>query len=649
MPRYEVHIPAVDRTGFNFTFRVDAENWTTALKIGLKKLGEQGASGQNVLVDIQDDNSLHVTSPETGRVFQIRELTDQEASSAQEKRPEKPSREEARATAGHEARTLQEMPVLKAPLPRIDQSTVVDAPRPHFNGERHRTNTSGDQARPSGERARPLAPGQAAAGDALNETLPPVPREERPRSTSSPARPSVPARERPRPSESPSARVRPGASGERARPSDASLERARPEASGESARSPRSSGERSRADASHDVLRAPRPSGERSRGDGGAEPSRPVPNVGERPRPAPGGERVVRADASHEFARPSSPGGARTARADASHEFARPSPQSGERPKPSPERVRPGASGEHSRSPSTPERSKPLGNAPAAPEDEGLLDTLPPASPASRGVRPERSVARPRSPEVSSRGLQGSPPPRPSQSLDGPTVVHHRAPRAPGGEPFSDEGLGGVQSVVELERPTRSVGDIGRRARMTGVRDEIENLLAEVFDRMQSLGEMPSPEKALYFLLDLALEKIPAESGTFFEADPVTGALHFAAVRGPKAQEILRANLVVPAGTGVVGFCVSEGVSLALSEVQKDPRYYAAVAERFNYETHSVLCAPMVAQERTFGCLQLLNKRDTPVFDEVEVGLAAYLAHQAALYLAARADEPSRHTPRRRR
>ncbi|HLL55943.1 MAG TPA: GAF domain-containing protein, partial [Myxococcaceae bacterium] len=191
-------------------------------------------------------------------------------------------------------------------------------------------------------------------------------------------------------------------------------------------------------------------------------------------------------------------------------------------------------------------------------------------------------------------------------------------------------------SVVELEQPVRPVGAIGRPQRKRNTREDIENVLAEVFERVQSVNAKKSVNEALYFLLDLALEKIPAESGTLFRADPATGDLFFSAVRGPKAQELLRANLVIPAGTGIVGFCVHEGVTVALSDVQKDPRYYAAVAARVNYETRSVLATPLMTQGRTFGCLQLINKQGTPLFSEVEVGLAAYIAHQAALYLASR-------------
>jgi GAF domain-containing protein len=84
-----------------------------------------------------------------------------------------------------------------------------------------------------------------------------------------------------------------------------------------------------------------------------------------------------------------------------------------------------------------------------------------------------------------------------------------------------------------------------------------------------------------------------------------------------------------------VGFCATEGVSVALSDVMKDPRYFAAVSNRVNYETRSVLCSPMMTHGRTFGAMQIINKRDGAKFAEHEVGLLSYIAHQGALYLNA--------------
>ena len=87
MAKFEVYIPASDANGFNVTLKVGADNWMAALKAGMQKLGEQGAVSQNVMVDIQEDNSVHVTDTSSGRVFRIRELSEAEAQKAQVKKP----------------------------------------------------------------------------------------------------------------------------------------------------------------------------------------------------------------------------------------------------------------------------------------------------------------------------------------------------------------------------------------------------------------------------------------------------------------------------------------------------------------------------------------------------------------------------------
>lgn len=204
--------------------------------------------------------------------------------------------------------------------------------------------------------------------------------------------------------------------------------------------------------------------------------------------------------------------------------------------------------------------------------------------------------------------------------------------------PVSPRARNTPSAIIELEAPVQAVrGTIGRAKEVsnTTVNSPQVDALEEVFERVSEISRFTRPEDALYFLLDLALEKIPAEAGSALLADAGTGDVRFAATRGPKADALLKANLVVPAGEGIVGFCAAEGVSLALSDVQKDPRHYSVVAERVGYEVKSALCSPMMDAGRTFGCMQLLNRKGGSAFTEYETGMLAYIAHQAALFLKA--------------
>lgn len=195
--------------------------------------------------------------------------------------------------------------------------------------------------------------------------------------------------------------------------------------------------------------------------------------------------------------------------------------------------------------------------------------------------------------------------------------------------------------IDELQNPTSPVTrPIGRVKSGPGAaaapRIKVEDMLADVFERVQDINNKPSADEVLAFLLDLALEKVPADSGSVLRADTATGDLSFAVARGPKAKELLAAKIVVPAGSGIAGFCSQEGVSLAISDVDKDPRHYRAVADKVDYDIASLACAPMMTHGRSFGCMQLINKQGSHSFADHEIGVMSYIAHQAALYLNVR-------------
>jgi GAF domain-containing protein len=183
--------------------------------------------------------------------------------------------------------------------------------------------------------------------------------------------------------------------------------------------------------------------------------------------------------------------------------------------------------------------------------------------------------------------------------------------------------------IEQVDHPSQPIsGPIGRSRSAAPV----EEVLSELFERTQDAFGLER-EEGLAFLLDLALEKIPAESGSVFVADFSSNDLALAQARGPKSAELKRLDLRMPVGVGIVGFCAQEAVSLAISDTQKDPRFYKNVSKKLGYDTRSILCAPMVSDGRTFGCLEVINKKGTSHFTDSELAILAYVAHQGAKYL----------------
>jgi hypothetical protein len=169
---------------------------------------------------------------------------------------------------------------------------------------------------------------------------------------------------------------------------------------------------------------------------------------------------------------------------------------------------------------------------------------------------------------------------------------------------------------------------IGRKP----VEQNIEEILCELFERTQEVFDM-SKMPGMGFLLDLALEKIPADSGSIFVSDSAKNDLELIVARGPKSHELDKLKLRLPVGVGIVGFCVQEAVCLAISNTEKDPRFYREVSKKLGYATKSILCAPMVFDGQVFGCIEVINKKDSPHFADSELAILSYIAHQGAKYL----------------
>jgi GAF domain len=426
MAKFEVHIPAPDEGGFNVTLKVDADNWMAALKAGLTKIGEQGSSVQNVMVDMQDDNSIHITEPRSNRVFRIREISEEEAAKAPVKRP--------------------------------------------------------------------------GSGIRKPATLPPTP--------------------------APAAKPQPDLSAAKtfigAPPMDLKL----PDSS--EAKTP--------------------PHGVEAAAPSGGVADQTVDRVSDK-TPVPG-----------------------PAHAEPPTE---PPPKKAEAKKPDPAQF------------------------------EKTLEKVPPRATPAPAAQP---ISKPKHQGVKLPKGASKSSPRFVEELEHPTLP--------------------VDKPIGRQRPKSSPG-----MAVPPAEPNVEDMLEDVFERVQEIHSKKTVDDALYFLLDLAMEKVPADAGSVFRADAASGDLSFIAARGPKAKELVAQKIIVPAGEGIAGFCATEGVSVAISDVQRDPRYFKEVAARVDYETRSVVCSPMMTHGRSFGCIQLINRAGAPHFAEHEVGIVSYLAHQAALYL----------------
>ena len=126
------------------------------------------------------------------------------------------------------------------------------------------------------------------------------------------------------------------------------------------------------------------------------------------------------------------------------------------------------------------------------------------------------------------------------------------------------------------------------------------------------------------------IQGIDAEAGALFLLDEATGELVCHATVGPLD---LRGARVMP-GHGILGRCLRRNEIESIHAVRDDPELLGAIDEKNRLMVRSALCAPLAADGRPFGAIQVVNKRPRGPFGQRDCYLLQTMANSAALAVA---------------
>ncbi len=221
-----------------------------------------------------------------------------------------------------------------------------------------------------------------------------------------------------------------------------------------------------------------------------------------------------------------------------------------------------------------------------------------------------------------------APPPRPMvKPIPMEQKVAPKVAPTPVAAPMPAPAQGSVQ--VAATPAAAPSGPIGRQEKS----GNIEEALADIFQSVMDLwATCKTKEDVAGFMLDLALKQIGADAGAIVFGDIGGDALTFLAARGPKAKDAMKFK--IPLGQGIVGFCVASGVSVAISDAHKDPRWYGAISKGTGYDTKSILCSVIQYDGQSLGALELINKKNGTPFSVDEINILNYVAHETGDALA---------------
>jgi len=132
-------------------------------------------------------------------------------------------------------------------------------------------------------------------------------------------------------------------------------------------------------------------------------------------------------------------------------------------------------------------------------------------------------------------------------------------------------------------------------------------------------------DKILYSVLTV----MDVANGSVMLLDDQADELVFVVVHGVLGHS-LRGHRI-PSDQGIAGWVATHKEPQIVNNVRADQRFFGGIDEAFQFETHSLLCVPMISRGKVLGVIEVLNKFNQQDFNETDVNLLSTLACIAAM------------------
>ena len=192
-----------------------------------------------------------------------------------------------------------------------------------------------------------------------------------------------------------------------------------------------------------------------------------------------------------------------------------------------------------------------------------------------------------------------------------------------------------AQSVIEeqtseIQRLQRSNGEL--RGMAKGAAAELVHRMAEGSDLNQvaaAISSVMDVQPLLEMIMEKSKELMDAEASSLMMLDEEEQELVFQVATGEKGQALR--EIRVPVGRGIAGWVAQTKQALLVPDAYKDPRFNPEADKRSGFRTKSIMCVPLMMQDRVLGVVQVLNHKQRGSFEERDLRTFTSFADHAAI------------------
>lgn len=157
--------------------------------------------------------------------------------------------------------------------------------------------------------------------------------------------------------------------------------------------------------------------------------------------------------------------------------------------------------------------------------------------------------------------------------------------------------------------------------------------LSDELETLVDIGKALTSHLTLRDVYQVVMEKVGnllrPQAWSLLTVDEQSKELCFEIVVSPAAENLAGSRL--PPGEGIAGWVAETGLSLLVPDVSKDKRFSEQIDEKVGFVTQSIVCVPLVSNDRIIGIIQLLNGLGQSRFTEQDQRILATIADFTAI------------------
>lgn len=182
------------------------------------------------------------------------------------------------------------------------------------------------------------------------------------------------------------------------------------------------------------------------------------------------------------------------------------------------------------------------------------------------------------------------------------------------------------------------LADARRHHRTAKKASHATHRLRETSRRLQVLGDIVStansslePSRVVAVIMSQIQQLIPSEAWSILLVDEDRKELTFEMALGEKGEDFGDIRLKI--GEGIAGWVAKTSKPVIVNDVSRDPRFMRRFDEQTQFQTRSVLCAPLVSRGNTIGVVEVMNREARSRFTKRDLKLLLTMVEPAAIAL----------------